>query len=301
MSQTLKLNIIRPGLHTTIQDHGRKTYRAFGIPVSGPMDLIAATQANLLLGNPPHNPVLEFTIVGPDITLEGNGYGVLTGGEFETRLDQKPLTTHQVFTIKGTHRLSIGRVQAGCRGYLAAAGNWELSRWLGSCSTAAQNPDLLTPGSYIKKGTTITVLQSGPMSFPLVAPIVEPDSSPVIRILAGPEYDRFGTETIKEFLAKQFAVSSESNRMGYRLNPLLQNYSRPMDIISAGVIPGTIQVTHSGQLIILMNDAQTTGGYPRIANVVSGDLSRLGQKAPGDQVKFKLISLNEINNPDLSG
>lgn len=298
MTKILKLSITKPGLHTTIQDHGRWPYRAFGIPAAGPMDWESARRANLLLGNPPDNPVMEFTMIGPVIELEGEGHFVLTGGELSAQFDGKPLLINKVTPITGKLTLSIGRVLTGCRGYLAVAGSWNLSRWLGSCSTAAQNPDLVTPESYIRKGLTITVEQTRPVDLPEIATAVETDTSPEISIIPGPEYNQFGIFTIKEFLDNQFTVSSESNRMGYRLNPLLSDYSASLEIISAGVVPGTVQVTHSGQLIILMNDAQTTGGYPRIANVVSADLSRLGQKAPGASIKFKLTSLNDT--PEVS-
>jgi antagonist of KipI len=116
---------------------------------------------------------------------------------------------------------------------------------------------------------------------------------PVIRVLAGPEYSTFNTAAIKEFLGRRFTISPQSNRMGYRLNSPLDNYRTPVEVISSGVVPGTIQVTHSGQLIILLADAQTTGGYPRIANVISVDQDKLAQMRPGDSFSFRLISLKE--------
>lgn len=293
MSKTLKLNFIKAGLHTTVQDQGRESHRAYGIPGSGPMDRDSAYLANELLGNPQHNPVIEFTMIGPEIMLEGQGHIVVTGGRFEILLDEVPVGSREVVPIDGTHRLAIGRVHTGCRGYLAAAGTWSIGRWLGSCSTAAQNPGLVTPESHVKKGMTIIVQQSGPIHLPEIYTETDPDSSRQIRIIAGPEYNYFDTAAIKQLLTDNFTVSNESNRMGYRLTPSFYDYNAPPEIISSGVVPGTIQVTHSGQLIILMNDAQTTGGYPRIANVISADLSRLGQKAPGDRIRFKLISFNE--------
>jgi antagonist of KipI len=293
MSKILKLNIVKPGLHTTVQDQGREAYRAYGIPASGPMDRDSAYLANHLLGNPPDNPVLEFTMIGPEIILEGQGQIAITGGKFDTRLDQDPLGTRQVVAIDGTHRLAIGRVLTGCRGYLAVAGTWNIGRWLGSCSTAAQNPGLVTPESHISKGMIIRVQPSGSLHLPEITSETDHDGSKLIRVIAGPEYDHFDTATIMQLLGDHFTVSNESNRMGYRLNPSLDDYSAPPEIISSGVVPGTIQVAHSGQLIILMNDAQTTGGYPRIANVLSADLSKMGQRAPGDPIKFRLISFNE--------
>ena len=123
----------------------------------------------------------------------------------------------------------------------------------------------------------------------------EQKSVEVIRVLAGPEYSLFSTANIKDFLGKPYAITSQSNRMGYRLDFPLSNYTSPIEVISSGVVPGTIQVTNSGQLIILMADAQTTGGYPRIANVPREDQDKLAQLRPGKHIRFKLVSLNDIS------
>jgi len=202
------------------------------------------------------------------------------------------LPLNEAIAIKGTHSLSLGNVQSGCRGYLAIAGSWKLQQWLGSCSTSPQNGLELTPDSCIKKGTRITVV-SGDQNFPMDLQLPKPLKSAVIRILAGPEYNLLNTAVIKELLSRKFTISNQSNRMGYRLESSLANYQTPLEVISSGVVPGTIQVTHSGQLIVLMADAQTTGGYPRIANVISDDQDSLAQMKPGDQFRFRLVSLDE--------
>ncbi len=292
MDKSLRLTIISPGLQTTIQDQGREPYRPYGVPKAGPMDIGAATLANRLIGNPEFNPVLEFTLRGPLIELQGQGYLSLTGAQFEAKLDQEYLPLNQAIAIKGTHSLSLGNVQSGCRGYLAIAGSWKLQQWLGSCSTSPQNGLELTPDSCIKKGTRITVV-SGDQNFPMDLQLPKPLKSAVIRILAGPEYNLLNTAVIKELLSRKFTISNQSNRMGYRLESSLANYQTPLEVISSGVVPGTIQVTHSGQLIVLMADAQTTGGYPRIANVISYDQDLLAQMKPGDQFRFRLVSLDE--------
>ena len=292
MNNPLRITIIRPGLHTTVQDHGRLKYRAFGVPVSGPMDIGSASLANRLVGNSKFNPLLEFTIQGPVLELSGQGHIAITGGHFEALLDQSPMPRNKAIEIDGNRKLSIGNVRSGCRGYLAVGGQWQIKPWLGSCSTAPHNAAQLTPESVIERGSTITVMVKS-RSIPEADIPDEPSYTDTIRILAGPEYHRIDTACIKELLDKQFTISNHSNRMGYRLESALSNYQQPLEIISSGVVPGTIQLTDSGQLIVLMADAQTTGGYPRIANVVSADLDLLGQMKPGDDFRLRLVSFND--------
>ena len=294
MDRKIQLSIINPGLQTTVQDQGREKYRAYGVPRSGPMDVRSARLANLVVGNPEFNPVLEFTLKGPTIKLEGYGNIAITGGRFELLLDHRQISHDQSIEVAGTHTLSIGHVQSGCRGYLAVGGDWQIESWLESYSTSPQNARQLTPESVIAKGTTISVLTPNRETPKFNLPVTSLDQG-VIRIMAGPEYHRIDTDTIKEFLKNRYTISTHSNRMGYRLDNSLSNYKQPIEIISSGVMPGTIQLTDSGQLIVLMADAQTTGGYPRIANVLSTDLDLLGQMKPGDQFRWELVSMNEAD------
>ena len=291
MNNLLQIKILRPGLHTTVQDHGRLKYRAFGVPMGGPMDMGSAWLANRLVGNSKFDPVLEFTLKGPVLELVGQGHIAITGGHFEAILDQSPIPGNKAIEINGNHTLSIGSVRSGCRGYLAVGGQWQIKPWLGSCSTAPQNAAQLTPESIIAKGSAITVKVNA-RNIPAVDIPDAPPYRDTIRILAGPEYHRIDTDCIKVLLNKRCTISNHSNRMGYRLKSALSSYRMPIEIISSGVVPGTIQLTNSGQLIVLMADAQTTGGYPRIANVVNADLDLLGQMKPGDDLKFKLVSFN---------
>lgn len=291
----LEVTVLNPGLQTTIQDSGRKAYHSFGVPGAGPMDQVSANLANRLVGNPEANPLLEFTIIGPELQLTGEGLLAITGGDFPCSLNQQPISMNEAVPFQGTNRLKIGRVASGCRGYLAIAGNWELEPWLNSCSTSPQFGSDLTPDSMVVKGKTITIQSSQvlyPDKLPRPAP---PGHDGCIRILAGPEYSLFETELVLELLRKDFTITPQSNRMGYRLADPLQNYTEPIEIISSGVVPGTVQLVPSGQLIILMADAQTTGGYPRIANVIGEDLVKLAQMQPGESLNFKLTSLKEVH------
>ena len=292
MSKVLQLRILKPGLMTTIQDHGRWAYRSFGVPANGPMDSVSAKYANQLVGNHATCPVMEFAISGPDIEVSGEGFIALTGATFKAVLDQEILPLNKLIAISGTHHLKITRAHAGCWGYLAVAGNWALKQWLNSASTSPQNGLQLTPDSIIREGTRLEV-SSTEMIFPPKLSGRNTLNASVIRILPGPEYHQMSTDTIKELLGATFTISTHRNRMGYRLNANLASYQNPLEIISSGVTPGTIQITPSGQLIVLMADAQTTGGYPRIANVISADLGSLAQINPGNPFRFQLVSLHE--------
>jgi antagonist of KipI len=292
MSQLLKIKVLKPGVHTSVQDQGREKFRAFGVPKSGPMDVEAASLANFLVGNPADHPVIEFTFQGPVLKMEGKGIIAITGAPFKVSLDQKQVQLNASIPLQGDHLLKISGTPTGCRGYLALAGDWQIDHWLDSCSTAPQAPSQVTPGSLIIQGLEISVIGREKEATHLIK---QPELRTLdrIRVLPGPEYSKFSVAVIKEFLRNKFMVSNQSNRMGYRLDSSLKQYKTPIEIISSGVVPGTIQVTHSGQLIVLMADAQTTGGYPRIANVITKDLDKLAQLKPGDQFGFQLVSLNE--------
>jgi len=296
MIRRLELKFSKTGMQTTIQDQGRESYKSFGVPQAGPMDTASARIANWLVGNPDSSPVLEVTLIGPVIRLQGEGQIALTGASFEVFLDNQPLPFNTTIDIKGKHQLNIGQAQKGCRCYMAIAGSWKLKPWLNSYSTSPQNSRKLTPDSLIEKESTITVLCDKPAaSRSVVRSGIGERSLEQIRVLGGPEYHQFSTPSIKSFLRSTFSITTESNRMGFRLGPQLSGYDSPAEVISSGVVPGTIQVTHSGQLIILMADAQTSGGYPRIANVISADLDKLAQLQPGGQVRFRLVSLADAH------
>ena len=291
MNKTLQIRILKPGLHTSIQDHGRMAYRSFGVPSSGPMDKGAAEFANRLVGNDKYQPLMEFALIGPEMELTGEGNIALTGASFDIVLDQDKIPINQTIAISGKHHLRIASTRSGCWGYLSVAGTWKLPHWLNSASTSPQNSSQLTPESVVQVGSVFEIASDTEVIPELVKPARK--KSAYIRILPGPEYHQMSTNTVKELLSKSFTISTLRNRMGYRLVTPLSSYKDPLEIISSGVTPGTVQITHSGQLIVLMADGQTTGGYPRIANVISADLGELAQLNPGESFTFKLVSLSQ--------
>lgn len=291
----LSLHFLKPGLFTTIQDQGRFGYQAFGVPISGALDQGAATLANQLVGNPENSPLLEITLMGPKIQFEGTGIIAITGADLSPRLNGQPCPLNKTVQISDADILQFGRPVQGCRSYLSVGGKWEVPSWLASYSAITQNGAVLTPTSLIKKGTSIQVMAKFDESLQLQEVIPSTAKKPPqIRVLPGPEFDLFSRFTIGEFFGQEYGISPDSNRMGYRLNEKLFSFSQQKEMISSGIIPGTIQITSAGQPIVLLADAQTTGGYYRIANVISQDLDTLAQLRPGDSLRFSLISFDQL-------
>ena len=295
-SSHLALYFAKPGLFTTIQDKGRFGFQAFGVPTSGALDQAAADLANQLVGNGLDQPLLEVTLMGPKIQFQGHGMIAITGADLSATLNGDRLAVNQGIEVADGDILQFGRPVSGCRAYLSVRGKWIIPTWLSSRSAITQNGKHLTPASIVQKGTTIRIDTS--LVDPLrssSAAIHPPETDPGIRVLPGPDFDRFSRFSIGEFFSRLYRISPDSNRMGYRLQERLSSFSPEEELISSGIIPGTIQITSSGQPIILLADAQTTGGYYRIANVVSQDLDILAQLKPGDTLRFSLTSFEEFS------
>ncbi len=283
----LVLHIDKPGLLTTIQDTGRMGYQHLGVPFGGPMDQKSADGANWLVGNEVGSPLLEITLVGPKIIFNGNASIAITGANLSPQINNQQVALNKTLDIADGDTLSFGACKYGCRSYLAVGGDWSIPKWLQSAS--AYN-SFFTPQSILKKEDLIHIKTNQLISKQLSASqnMIFPDEVKV-RITKGPEFNTFSQLCIDQLLHQGHEVSQEANRMGYRLTTRLKDYSRNTELISSGIIPGTIQVTNEGQPIILMKDAQTTGGYPRMATILKEDLNIIGQLKPGDQVWFALI------------
>lgn len=295
MAKYLTLHFLKPGLFTTVQDQGRFGYQAFGVPTSGALDRGAAEMANQIVGNPPDSPVLEITLLGPKIQFQGEGEIALTGADLSARLNGQPCASNQLLRIKDADLLQFGRPLEGCRAYLSVRGQWQISTWLSSRSAITQNGAKLSPQSLISKGTSIqieTAAKSVSKSLDIEAKRASTSSE--VRVLPGPEFERFSRFSIGEFFGQSYQITPDSNRMGYRLKEKLRSFSPEEELISTGIIPGTIQITTAGQPIILLADAQTSGGYYRIANVLSEDLDLLAQFKPGDRLRFTLVSFKDL-------
>ncbi|WP_421978539.1 biotin-dependent carboxyltransferase family protein [Roseivirga seohaensis] len=287
-----RLHFLKSGLQTTVQDLGRHGVQDLGIPINGAMDKASAQLANQLVGNDANSPVLEITLLGPKIQFEGPCQIAITGADLSAEINGNTIPLFRTINIEHGDVLSFGKPLIGCRAYLAINGKWDIQSWLGSFSASATNTAQTTPDSIIEKDQILEIIRGKEQ--PIIA-ISESERTSLsievpIKVYSGPEFEAFSDVEKQSFFGDSFTIGQDSNRMGYRLKEALNCYTKKEEVISSGVIPGTIQITNSGQPIVLMADAQTTGGYPRIANVSSTDLDRLAQFKPGDKVKFELIS-----------
>ncbi|MCH2084038.1 MAG: biotin-dependent carboxyltransferase family protein [Saprospiraceae bacterium] len=294
MNNLLKLHFEKVGLQTSVQDFGRIGHQASGVPVGGAMDQKSMKRANLLVGNPLDTPVLEITLLGPRIRMEGSGVIAIAGADLSAQINGKRLLLNQLIKVEDGDILKFGRPKRGCRAYLAVGGEWLLPEWLGSRSAAFYLPDA-TPESIPTKGSTIGIRaweghQLSEISW------LDGEEVPEysIRVLPGPEFDTFSRVEVAHFFSQQYEVSNDSNRMGYRLEADVKIEGKRKELISSAVVPGTIQITSAGNPIILMRDAQTTGGYHRILNVIEEDLNKIAQMKAREKLRF---SICKSSNP----
>jgi antagonist of KipI len=292
------IKIIKAGLQTTVQDLGRTGYRKDGIIVSGAMDTLALQIGNLLLGNEMGEAGLECTLLGPKILFETAQLVALTGGDISPAVDGVTVKMWRPLYVKKGSVLSFGAAVRGCRTYLTVFGGFKLHEVLGSYSTylkagfggyngrALKNEDILS-FHKIYKGTEKLFNWSLDLK-------LYPDlDGEMIRVLKGPEYDLFTDQSLALLEEEKFQITNEADRMGYRLQGAALQMTEAKEMLSSAVCFGTVQVTPGGSAIILMADHQTTGGYPRVLQVITADLTRLAQMKSGQQIRFKLVTLAE--------
>lgn len=288
MPHNLIIRVDQPGLQSTIQDLGRPGYQAMGIPLGGALDRRSAIQANYLVGNVLSEPLIEITLLGPKLIFEKEAQIALTGANLSAKLDDDILPMYQTVVVQPGAILRFGKPQKGCRAYLAVGGQWQIKTWLESASLATQQAELLTPDSLIKKGQQLRVKIQQFIKPRMLRPEPLPESGVCLDLLPGPEFELFSRRDVAHFFAQSYQITPSSNRMGYRLSPSIPDFSWPKENISSGIVPGTIQITNEGQAISLLADAQTVGGYPRIANLTNGSINKIAQLRPGDHLRFKL-------------
>lgn len=289
--------VVKAGMLSTIQDLGRYGYQKSGIIVSGAMDKLALRVANLLLGNKEEEAGLEITLIGPVLLFEEAQLIILTGADLSPSIDGEPVTMWRPVYIPKGSILTFGKPASGCRAYLSVAGGFEIKPVLGSYATYLQAGIGGWEGRALKPGDQIPFKQTykdrGKFNWTPDLKLYPMLDKQTIRVIAGPEFDLFTKESTASFFSEEFSISKENNRMGYRLDGPGIYLAENKEMLSSAVTFGTVQVPQQGKPIILMADSQTTGGYPRIAQVTTADLSILAQKQTGEQIKFELITLAE--------
>lgn len=292
------LEILDAGMLTTIQDTGRFGYRKYGIPVCGVMDSHAYKLANWLVANPGNHPVLETTLKGAAFKFNTNAVIGISGAESEIFINDSPQQLNKTLKAGAGDVLRIEPAKKGCRTYLAIKGNWDIDTVMGSYSTCLAANIGGYKGRKLREGDRLSWTFNDVDSEPKISTVPK-KFTPVfsnrqkIRIITGPEWQWLANEQQEKFLDIEFSISPQSNRMGIRLNGSQQFQTEKKEMSSSPVIPGIIQLPKDGNPIILMKDAQTIGGYPRIAKVVDADLWRLGQAWPPARVHFQMISVKE--------
>lgn len=285
-----KLTVKDGGLFTTIQDIGRVGYRKYGIPVSGVMDNSAFELVNSLVGNAPETPVLEMTLKGGKYRFESDSLIALTGANMNPTVNGISVELNSSLEIKSGDILEFEYARRGCRCYLGVRGIWEIEKILGSCSTYTEGKFGGIEGRTLQKGDQLhwKEIQADFQSYTLSQEEIPYYSSKLtVEFIPGPEWNWLSKKEQDKFLSTEFKISSESNRMGIRLNSDFQIEGKKREMVSSGVIPGIIQLPPNGSPIILMKDGQTVGGYPRIGKVLDIHLNRLAQVQPNGTIRFK--------------
>jgi antagonist of KipI len=279
----------RPGMLTTVQDLGRWGHQARGVPVAGPMDAYSHRLANRFVGNPESAAALEITLLGPSLEAEGDIECAVAGADFSLEVGARAVPSRSPFLVRSGELLRFGSRRSGARAALAVRGGFDVPAVFGSRATSLVSRMGPFDGRPLAAGDRLFVNTSP------AAPPYEPDSMQLlrmpaggacVRVVPGPHEDMFTQNAIETLYRGRYTVTPQSNRMGYRLEGPPLAHAGAADILSDATPMGSIQVPKSGQPILLMADRQTTGGYPKIATVISADLPVAGQLAPGDWIEF---------------
>lgn len=294
------------GLLTSIQDLGRARFRRFGINPNGAMDKTAVRLINILLGNDENEAAIEMHFPAPEILFEEDAAIALGGAEFGAELDKNPIENRRIVFIEKGSLLKFEKSIFGSRAYLAVRGGFKIEKWLDSASTNLKANTGGFQGRALQSGDQIKFKakvkrQKSKFDY-LISNNLIPFYSrfPTVRITAGAELPLLTAFSEQNFLKQTFTISPKSDRMGFRLGGEPLYLIDQKEMLSSAVNFGAIQLLPDGQMIILMADHQTTGGYPRIAHVVEADLPLLAQLGAGDKVGFHLMSLQEAENLHLA-
>lgn len=292
----MSITILSPGLFSTIQDAGRLGFQQYGFAPGGALDKRAMTMANLLVGNKPGEAVLEMTLLGAEMEFAQDNVIAITGAICEPAINGEPVPMYTSLFMRAGDTLSIGAVKEGCRIYAAFAGGLDVPAVMGSKSTQLRYGLGGFEGRALKAGDSIPFLnpQSSADHFKkhvLPAPDRQPGIQ-TLRVVLGPQSDTFFTkEALETFLKEEYAVTNESDRMGYRLEGKALSFINGADIISDAIALGSVQVPASGKPIVLLCDRQTVGGYAKIATLISVDIPVIAQCKMGDKVRFRAVSV----------
>ncbi len=281
------------GPRTGLQDAGRIGYQRFGVGTSGAMDRLALAAANVLVGNGPGAGGIEFMLLGGSFVVDGGQARIaVAGAPCAVSVDGQPVPHSTSAVVRNGQTVTVGPMQAGVFAYLAVAGGFDAPLQLGSLSLQQRAALGGYGGRAFQAGDRIPLRGAGEAPLLSLPPVPLEDTAP-IRVVLGPQDDYFSEAGLETFLSAPYQVSQEADRMGYRLTGAKIEHTRGFNIVSDGIVSGSIQVPGSGEPIVMMADRQTTGGYPKIATVISADLRVLAHRRPGDVIRFEAIAVDE--------
>jgi len=286
------LNILRAGLMTSVQDRGRHGWRQLGVSLSGALDEPSMRTANMLVGNSENSAVLEIVLGQFKAEFQRDGWFALTGAACNAELDGKPVWTGWRLPVRRGQVLTLSMPTRGMRSYLAVNGGFAVAEMLGSHSTDLKAAFGGWQGRKLQDGGRPRG-GAPPRRFSQSAGVRQLLWGNRIRALPGPEYSEFTHDAQEAFWRNPWKLSPQSNRMGYRLQGDSLQRTATRDLLSHGLVPGVVQVPPNGQPIVLMADAQTTGGYPRIACIIEADIYQLAQIRLGEPIHFIPCTLEE--------
>lgn len=310
----MSIRVLKPGLLTTVQDLGRTGFQKYGVIVGGAMDPFACRVANALVGNDESAAALEITLVGPTLRFDSTLLISICGADLSPTIDGQAVPLWRPVVVKEGSLLRFGAARHGARCYLAVSGGFDLPQALGSYSTYLRAGIGGFQGRALSEGDVLEVRPSNNLGRAIanklaaaakdapfastrwhvsydMMPDYRPD--PVVRAVEGPQMHGFDPESVADFFAGTFQVLPQSDRMGYRLKGEPIRPADPAELISEPVAFGTVQVPPDGNPIVLMADRQTTGGYPKIAQVITVDLPLIAQVQIGGSIRFRPVSLRE--------
>ncbi len=289
------LAILGGGALLTLQDAGRLGYQRFGVSQSGAMDRTALAIANRLVGNPPDSAVIEIALAGGALRIEADSARLaLAGADMPLSADGRTVALYCSHTLPRGATLAVGACRAGLRAYLAVEGGFAVAPELGSLATDKRNGiGGMGGGRALDAGTMLPLKRdaASPRGEILLPRPQWPAYDRDIRVVLGPQDDYFTAEGIATFLGSDYTLTPAADRMGGQFAGPQITHAKGYNIVSDGIVTGSIQVPGSGQPIVMMADRQTTGGYPKIATVIGADQPKLAQLRPGDAVRFRAVSV----------
>ena len=280
------IKVLKPGLYSTIQDKGRFGFQDYGVPYAGVMDAYAASVANMLVGNDEDAAVLEMTMTGATLQFSCDSIICVSGADMGPMLNGVSVEHDKALPVEKDSVLSFGTLKRGFRCYVAVSGGFQTEKIMNSRSMF----HAVTKQAVIAKGDVLPIIEHSKTMLKKHASIKMNDQylhANTIEVFKGAEFEKLSKAQQEQLLSREFSISKDNNRMAYQLEQPLENNLE--SIITSLVLPGTVQLTPSGHLIVLMRDCQTTGGYPRVLQLKESAMNIMAQKFTGNKVCFKLV------------